>query len=59
MQFEWKINLGDVVAVVGVLITVFTMHSQNIKRITELETKIEMMFDWFRNRVMNQQHSGD
>lgn len=55
MQFEWKINLGDVVAVLGVLVTVFTMHTQNIKRITELETKIEMMFRWFQRRIIDKE----
>lgn len=55
MTFDWHVNLGEMIAAFGIIVTVFTMNKQNTERIKGIETKLEMMFEWFQSRVINRE----
>jgi len=52
MIFEWKLNMGDVIIAAGVLGTFVVAHSANIKRLQDIETKLELLYDWFTDKVI-------
>lgn len=53
MSFDWSINVGNVLTAIVLLLGLLGAHSQNIKRISEIETKVNMIFHWFQSRIIN------
>lgn len=60
------ITLGNVLTIVSILVAIFTLawkgfqvmsenHAENSRRLTELEVKIDAMWDWFVRHL----HGGD
>ena len=52
MSFDTTIHLGDVVAIVVFLATVAGMYVTSQSNMTRIETKVDTMFDWFKQNVM-------
>lgn len=52
MEFKWEINLGTILTLIGTLVTIIKMHNSNVSRVQHLETKLDLMFDWFRKMIM-------
>lgn len=55
----WEVNLGNVITLGALLLSFWTAHRGNIKRIedaasrmTEIETKLSLIYDWFQNNVV-------
>ena len=57
--FDWSINIGNVLTVVGLLTVFVTAHAANVKRLQDMETKLDLIFHWFRNNVINRQERED
>lgn len=53
VHFEPTIDLGSILAASSLIISLLVMHSKNIKRITEMEIKINTMYKWFEENVIN------
>ncbi len=49
MTFDWTINFGNVLAAGVLIITFVAAHVQNVKNITEIKTKVDMLYEWWKN----------
>ena len=52
MKLDWTINLGTLIQFGGMVIAVFAMYVRVEKRFTSLETKMEMLMDWFKGETL-------
>jgi len=52
MKWDWTINAGNVLTAIGLLIGFIVAHQQNIKKIQEISTRVDIMFRWFQSRVI-------
>jgi hypothetical protein len=59
MHFDWSINVGELIAAFVLLGGFMTAHSQNVKKLQEMDTKLTIMYAWFEARVVNRQRRGD
>jgi hypothetical protein len=53
VKFDLTVNVGNLITAAGLLIGFIVAHQQNIRKLQEIETRVQLMYDWFRNRVMN------
>ena len=44
MQFDPSINLGTIVAVIAVIVTLYSLHRKNIERFIRIEHKVDQMW---------------
>ena len=65
MNLDNTISIGSIITIITVLLAISTFHYSNVKRIQksasdfqDLKTKLDLMFDWFKNNVMRN-HEGD
>jgi hypothetical protein len=47
---NWNIDAGDLLTLGGMLITLYTMHKSNIKRIAGMEFRVGLMWKHFARR---------
>ena len=52
MKFEWTINIGILIQFGAMLLAVLAVYVRFEKRFTSLETKMEMLMDWFKGETM-------
>lgn len=52
MKFDWTINIGTVIAAAGLLSAFVVAHAQNRASIREIQTKVDLLYDWFKRRVI-------
>ncbi len=45
--FDFTINIGGVLAVLGIVITILKLHHGNVSRMARMETKIDILFSWW------------
>lgn len=48
--FDFTINVGGVVAVLGIVITIIKLHASNVSRMARMETKLDILFSWWSGR---------
>ena len=58
-SFDWSINIGNVLTVISLLVVFMAAHSKNVKRLQDMETKLDLIFQWFRKNVINRQERED
>lgn len=51
MTFDWTINVGGVIALASLIVTLFTLHASNIRRIAKMEEKIDVMYTWWKRQI--------
>jgi hypothetical protein len=59
MEWEWKVNIGNVLSLAMLLVTLVTLHTQNIRRIAKIEEQLSIMYGWFKANVVNRREEGD
>lgn len=47
-HFEPTINLGTLLVGSGLIITILKMHKENVKLLTILEAKVDMIWAWYK-----------
>lgn len=52
MKFDFTINVGEVLTAAGLLLGFYAAHSQGIRKMQELETKLDLMYAWFQEVVI-------
>lgn len=52
MHFDWTINAGSVIAGVALLVAFVTAHVQNRSSIQDMQTKVDLIYEWFKKRVI-------
>ena len=52
MNFDFTINVGNVIAGVVLIVSFVVAHTQNVKRLQDIETKVGMIYTWFFNTVI-------
>jgi hypothetical protein len=50
MKFNWEINLGNLIAVAAMMITLYGFHMSNVKRFLKLEFQVRQMWGSFRKK---------
>jgi hypothetical protein len=53
MQFEWTVNIGNLLTAAVLLAGFLKAHQQNIKKLASIEERVDMMFRWFTAQVIN------
>lgn len=53
IRFNGEINLGNVIALVVVMITLFSLFTKAEHRFTVLETKVDTLWNVFSTRAAN------
>lgn len=53
MHFDWTISVGNIITAAALFLGFYHAHSQNIRRLTGIETRLNMLYKWFENRVIN------
>lgn len=51
MHFDWTINAGNVLTAVVLLVGLVKAHTQNIKRLQEIEFKLSLLYSWFTKKI--------
>jgi hypothetical protein len=53
MKYDPTINLGEMIAAAVLLTGLVTAHIQNVRRLNTIETKVNIMFNWFSKNIIN------
>ncbi len=60
MHFDSTVSLGNLVTLAVFVLTLFKLHTDNIRLMTRMETKLDMMWKWFQNNmVIKSKHQGE
>jgi len=51
-SFDYSINIGNILTLVSLLSVFVVAHSKNVRRMERIETKLGVVFDWFRTHVI-------
>lgn len=46
----WHLDFGNIATLLGVLLTMYMFHVSNVKRITKMEFKVNLMWRRFAHR---------
>lgn len=52
MEFDWKISIGTIITGIGVMITILGVYWHMAGRLSEMETKLNIMFTWFTRTII-------
>jgi hypothetical protein len=52
VKFSWEINVGTIIAIITFLVTLYSFHISNVRRTERIETKVNMIYEWFQNNVI-------
>ena len=52
-MFDSTIHLGDVITLFGFLLTLWIFHAKNVQRFQQMETKLDIIFKWFQNKIIS------
>ena len=55
MHFDFTINIGNVVSVATLVVTFYVSHVRAIRHLENLDTKVNLVFDWFQKNVINKE----
>ena len=55
MHFDFTINVTNVVALLVFIAGLITAHTQNIRRLQNIETRLDLMYQWFQKHVINKE----
>lgn len=50
MTFNTDVNLGNLITIASFIVTIYTLHRQNIKRIESIDFKVGLMWKQFSRR---------
>jgi len=53
MRFDWTINVGELIAATVFFGGLVVAHIQNVRRLQDIATKVEMIYDWFQATIVN------
>lgn len=48
--FDFTINVGGLLALLAIVITVIKLHASNVSRMARMETKLDILFTWWSGR---------
>ena len=55
MHWNWEVNIGNVLTAAGLLLGFLVAHVQNIRKLEQIVTKVNLMYHWFEKRIINGQ----
>lgn len=53
MHFDWTVNAGNIMTALLLLIGFVAAHKESVKRLTAIEERVNLMYEWFRSHVIN------
>lgn len=53
MKIDWSINVGEMIAAVVLLVGFVTAHTQNVRKLQDIETRLDLIYDWFTHNIIN------
>jgi hypothetical protein len=52
VKFDGTINLGEMIAAVGLLVVFLTAHRENTRMLSEIKTKVDVLWRAFETEVL-------
>ena len=52
MNWDGTIHGSDLILLAGTVITLFTLHKQNIQRMSKMGTKVDLLYRWFEQHII-------
>lgn len=59
MSFDGTVHLGDVITMLTVVVGLGWKILRDKENFARLETKVDLVYDWFRDNVLKQTSKGD
>lgn len=51
-MIDWTFHLiGTAVGLAGLFVTLIVMHNANVRRMAQLETKVDALWAWFESKL--------
>lgn len=52
MNFDGTIHGGDLILLAGTVLTLLTLHRQNIQKMSKMSTKVDLLYRWFEQHII-------
>lgn len=59
MTFDFSVNVGTVISAVGLVITLMKLHNSNVRRMEQIETKMDLIYRWFEKAIVLRTNSDE
>lgn len=53
MHFDWTLSMGNVLTALVLFLGFVRAHRQNIERLAQIEQRLDLIYRWFENRIIN------
>jgi nicotinamide riboside transporter PnuC len=50
VTFKTEWNISNIIEIVIFALAMYRMHMANVQKLTKIETRLEMLYDWARER---------
>lgn len=57
MKFDLDLSLGNIISLAMFLITLYSLHKSNTKRLDSMEAKFDILYKWFCEHIINKDES--
>jgi hypothetical protein len=57
MKLDWTINMGELIAAFVLAASFFTAHTNSIRKLQEMKTKLDMIYSWFERQIVHAEHA--
>jgi hypothetical protein len=54
VKFSLDLSLGNVISLAMFLITLYTLHRTNTKRLDSMESKFDIVYEWFCRHIFKE-----
>lgn len=52
MTFDSSINIGVLIALVGLIFKLTLMHRENVSKMATMSQKVDMLYRWFERHII-------
>jgi hypothetical protein len=59
VKFDFTINVSEILTAVVLLVGFFVAHTQNIEKLQDIKTKVDLMFKWFHSAIVMRKNTDD
>jgi len=51
MKFQWELSIGNLLTVFTIVISLFSIYGNLIKKFTSFEKKLNILFSWWSREI--------
>jgi len=52
VHLDWTISVGNILTAGILLLGFITAHIQNVRKLQEIESRLGMIYEWFKHNVL-------